>query len=75
MRGFRGRFSTKSRSYSTTLGTLRQVRADYRANQQRALTFEELPLDEIPRLGCALGVLSVWRQREPRRQWRSRTGC
>ncbi|MFB6536183.1 replication initiator protein RepSA [Streptomyces noursei] len=36
MLGFRGHFSTKSRQYSTTLGALRQVRADYRAAQQRA---------------------------------------
>ncbi|MFD6989835.1 replication initiator, partial [Streptomyces sp. NPDC059943] len=36
MLGFRGHFSTKSRRYSTTLGALRQVRADYRAHQQRA---------------------------------------
>ncbi|MFF2366287.1 replication initiator protein RepSA [Streptomyces sp. NPDC058122] len=36
MLGFRGHFSTKSRCYSTTLGALRQVRADYRAAQQRA---------------------------------------
>ncbi|MFJ3707280.1 replication initiator protein RepSA [Streptomyces sp. NPDC090053] len=36
MLGFRGHFSTKSRRYSTTLGALRQVRADYRAGQQRA---------------------------------------
>ena len=35
MLGFRGHFSTKSRSYSTTLGALRQVRADYRAAQHR----------------------------------------
>ncbi|WP_333776343.1 replication initiator protein RepSA [Streptomyces sp. IBSBF 3136] len=35
MLGFRGHFSTKSRRYSTTLGELRQVRADYRAAQQR----------------------------------------
>ncbi|MFH9823165.1 replication initiator protein RepSA [Streptomyces bobili] len=35
MLGFRGHFSTKSRHYSTTLGALRQVRADYRAQQQR----------------------------------------
>ncbi|WP_329018793.1 replication initiator protein RepSA [Streptomyces sp. NBC_00690] len=35
MLGFRGHFSTKSRSYSTTLGTLRQIRADYRASQER----------------------------------------
>ncbi|GHC52307.1 replication initiator protein RepSA [Streptomyces cinnamoneus] len=35
MLGFRGHFSTKSRQYSTTLGALRQIRADYRAAQQR----------------------------------------
>ncbi|MFC8270454.1 replication initiator protein RepSA [Streptomyces cinereoruber] len=35
MLGFRGHFSTKSRRYSTTLGTLRQIRADYRAAQDR----------------------------------------
>ncbi|MFJ5778558.1 replication initiator protein RepSA [Streptomyces sp. NPDC093094] len=35
MLGFRGHFSTKSRHYSTTLGALRQTRADYRAAQQR----------------------------------------
>ncbi|MEZ7157274.1 replication initiator protein RepSA [Streptomyces sp. MAD19A] len=36
MLGFRGHFSSKSRRYSTTLGELRQVRADYRAVQERA---------------------------------------
>ncbi|MFJ8551229.1 replication initiator protein RepSA [Streptomyces sp. NPDC093676] len=35
MLGFRGHFSTKSRNYSTTLGALRQERADYRATQER----------------------------------------
>ncbi|MGW2170655.1 replication initiator protein RepSA [Streptomyces sp. NPDC001705] len=35
MLGFRGHFSSKSRRYSTTLGALRQTRADYRAAQQR----------------------------------------
>ncbi|MFI2370363.1 replication initiator protein RepSA [Streptomyces sp. NPDC018833] len=34
MLGFRGHFSTKSRRYSTTLGALRQSRADYRAAQE-----------------------------------------
>ncbi|MFD8506394.1 replication initiator protein RepSA [Streptomyces sp. NPDC059687] len=43
MLGFRGHFSTKSRRYSTTLGTLRQERADYRAAQEReALGLEVL---------------------------------
>ncbi|MFD3457269.1 replication initiator protein RepSA [Streptomyces sp. NPDC058691] len=36
MLGFRGHFSTKSRAYSTTLGALRQERADYRAAQEHA---------------------------------------
>ncbi|WTX37506.1 replication initiation protein [Streptomyces sp. NBC_00658] len=35
MLGFRGHFSSKSRRYSTTLGVLRQTRADYRAAQER----------------------------------------
>ncbi|WP_186777785.1 replication initiator protein RepSA [Streptomyces salinarius] len=36
MLGFRGHFSSKSRRYSTTLGALRQSRADYRAAQEHA---------------------------------------
>nr|WP_037828767.1 replication initiator protein RepSA [Streptomyces sp. NRRL S-325] len=35
MLGFRGHFSSKSRRYSTTLGELRQSRADFRAAQER----------------------------------------
>ncbi|MFG3093103.1 replication initiator protein RepSA [Streptomyces antibioticus] len=46
MLGFRGHFSTKSRRYSTTLGALRQVRADYRAAQQRAALGLPDPDDE-----------------------------
>jgi hypothetical protein len=42
MLGFRGHFSSKSRRYSTTLGALRQERADYRAAQER----EALGLDD-----------------------------
>ncbi|SFH17739.1 hypothetical protein SAMN02787118_15321 [Streptomyces mirabilis] len=34
MLGFRRHFSSKSRTYSTTLGALRQERADYRAAQE-----------------------------------------
>ncbi|MEU6874820.1 replication initiator protein RepSA [Streptomyces sp. NPDC046751] len=37
MLGFRGHFSSKSRRYSTTLGALRQARADYRATQEAAV--------------------------------------
>ncbi|MET9252427.1 replication initiator protein RepSA [Streptomyces sp. NPDC003717] len=36
MLGFRGHFSSKSRQYSTTLGALRQTRADYRTAQEAA---------------------------------------
>ncbi|MEV6051728.1 replication initiator protein RepSA [Streptomyces sp. NPDC052107] len=43
MLGFRGHFSSKSRRYSTTLGELRQARADYRAAQER----DALGLDEV----------------------------
>ncbi|MFC7909945.1 replication initiator [Streptomyces nigra] len=43
MLGFRGHFSSKSRRYSTTLGALRQARADYRAAQEHAA----LGLDEV----------------------------
>ncbi|MET7935394.1 replication initiator protein RepSA [Streptomyces sp. NPDC005322] len=43
MLGFRGHFSTKSRRYSTTLGELRQARADFRAAQER----EALGLDDV----------------------------
>ncbi|WUL62391.1 replication initiation protein [Streptomyces sp. NBC_00344] len=35
MLGFRGHFSTKSPTYSTTLGALRGARADWRAQQER----------------------------------------
>ncbi|MGW2206339.1 replication initiator protein RepSA [Streptomyces sp. NPDC001774] len=35
MLGFRGHFMTKSRAYSSTLTARRQVRADYRAAQER----------------------------------------
>ncbi|WP_058044605.1 replication initiator protein RepSA [Streptomyces roseifaciens] len=54
MLGFRGHFSTKSRQYSTTLGALRQARADYRATQQR----QALGLPEIEP-GTVL-VLADW---------------
>jgi hypothetical protein len=33
MLGFRGHFSTKSRRYSTTLGALRDARAEWRRTQ------------------------------------------
>ncbi|MGW9025465.1 replication initiator protein RepSA [Streptomyces sp. NPDC055722] len=45
MLGFRGHFSTKSRRYSTTLGALRQERADYRAAQEREVLGLDAPDD------------------------------
>ncbi|MFI8080586.1 replication initiator protein RepSA [Kitasatospora sp. NPDC086009] len=54
MLGFRGHFSSKSPTYSTTLGALRQVRADYRAEQAHTdlrdrLLAAGLPdLDDLP---------------------------
>ena len=55
MLGFRGHFSSKSRHYSTTLGALRQVRADYRAAQQR----EALDLPD-PDQDPTVLVLASW---------------
>lgn len=50
MLGFRGHFSSKSPSYSTTLGALRQVRADFRAEQAHADLRERLLADGLPDL-------------------------
>ncbi|WUQ74453.1 replication initiation protein [Streptomyces sp. NBC_00224] len=48
MLGFRGHFSSKSRRYSTTLGALRQARADYRAAQERdALGLDDRESDSV----------------------------
>ncbi|TGB08609.1 replication initiator protein RepSA [Streptomyces sp. MZ04] len=54
MLGFRGHFSSKSRRYSTTLGELRQARADFRAAQDR----DALGLDD--REPDTVLVLSDW---------------
>lgn len=46
--GFRGHFSTRSRRYSTTLGALRQERADYRVTQERdVLGLEPIDPDTV----------------------------
>ncbi|MFC8738987.1 replication initiator protein RepSA [Streptomyces sp. NPDC057176] len=48
MLGFRGHFSSKSRHYSTTLGALRQARADYRAAQDHtALALDDREPDTV----------------------------
>ncbi|MFG3069895.1 replication initiator protein RepSA [[Kitasatospora] papulosa] len=54
MLGFRGHFSSKSRRYSTTLGELRQARADFRAAQER----QSLGLEE--RVPDTVLVLADW---------------
>jgi hypothetical protein len=45
MLGFRGHFSTKSRRYSTTLGALRNARADWRRAQAMAALPEQHPAE------------------------------
>ncbi|GGT29767.1 replication initiation protein [Streptomyces chromofuscus] len=57
MLGFRGHFSTKSRRHSTTLGTLRQARADFRARQERRERGFSQDLDDAE--GSTL-VLAHW---------------
>ncbi|TXS36630.1 replication initiator protein RepSA [Streptomyces sp. OR43] len=54
MLGFRGHFSSKSRRYSTTLGELRQARADFRAAQER----QSLGLED--RVPDTVLVLADW---------------
>ncbi|MFE2724918.1 replication initiator [Kitasatospora sp. NPDC059327] len=55
MLGFRGHFSTKSRRYSTTLGTLRGVRRTWQSEQAR-IRAGHPPLDPDSTL-----VVSDWR--------------
>jgi hypothetical protein len=47
MLGFRGHFSTKTRRYSTTLGALRDARAEYRRAQAMAAHLDgaQVPAD------------------------------
>ncbi|MFF7327230.1 replication initiator protein RepSA [[Kitasatospora] papulosa] len=54
MLGFRGHFSSKSRRYSTTLGELRQARADFRSAQER----QSLGLED--RVPDTVLVLADW---------------
>ncbi|MEU6733870.1 replication initiator [Streptomyces physcomitrii] len=88
MLGFRGHFSTKSRSYSTTLGALRDVRRAWRTEQAR--TRADLPeSDPTTTLvighwdylgsgyspGAALLSADVWRRKELQRQFAAEGGC
>ncbi|MCX5102895.1 replication initiator [Streptomyces sp. NBC_00439] len=88
MLGFRGHFSTKSRSYSTTLGALRDARRTWRTEQARA--HAGLPdLDPTTTLvisrwdylgsgyspGAALLAGHVRHRRELERQFAAEGGC
>ncbi|GAA3246829.1 hypothetical protein GCM10020256_74710 [Streptomyces thermocoprophilus] len=88
MLGFRGHFSTKSRSYSTTLGALRAARRAWRT--ERARTHAGLPEpDPTTTLvvgrwdylgsgyspGAALLAAHVWHRRELERQFIAEGGC
>ncbi len=47
MLGFRGHFSTKSRRYSTTLGALREARAEWRRAQAIAASNGTSEVSEV----------------------------
>ncbi|WP_373304593.1 replication initiator protein RepSA [Streptomyces xanthochromogenes] len=57
MLGFRGHFMTKSRAYSSTLTERRQVRADYRARQERRERGLPEDLDDAE---CSTLTLAHW---------------
>jgi hypothetical protein len=88
MLGFRGHFSTKSRSYSTTLGALRDARHAWRTEQARA--HAGLPdLDPMTTLvvghwdylgsgyspGAALLAAGVWHRKELERRFVAEGSC
>src|SRR5207237_5418692 len=54
MLGFRGHFSTKSRRYSTTLGALRQARADH-------VQAEQISTGRLPYEDDTILVIGQWR--------------
>ncbi|MFJ8800986.1 replication initiator [Streptomyces sp. NPDC102487] len=64
MLGFRGHFSTKSRRYSTTLGALRDARAEWRRAQASATTEDEpnttLVLSHWVFAGTGLSAAEAW---------------
>ncbi|MEU0762825.1 replication initiator [Streptomyces microflavus] len=88
MLGFRGHFSTKSRSYSTTLGALRETRRSWRTEQARihaglpesdptttlvAGRWDYLGSGYSP--GAALLAAHVWHRKELERQFIAEGGC
>ncbi|MFD8736969.1 replication initiator [Streptomyces sp. NPDC059618] len=64
MLGFRGHFSTKSRRYSTTLGALRDARAEWRRAQAAVITEDEpdttLVLSHWVFAGIGLSSAEAW---------------
>ncbi|MFV0129519.1 replication initiator [Streptomyces sp. HMX112] len=88
MLGFRGHFSTKSRSYSTTLGALRDARRTWRTEQARSHAglpesgptttlvvghWDYLGSGYSP--GAALLAADVWHRKELDRQFAAEGGC
>ncbi|MET9918118.1 replication initiator [Streptomyces sp. NPDC006435] len=88
MLGFRGHFSTKSRRYSTTLGTLRAARRAWRTEQARS--HAGLPEHDPDTTlvighwayqgsgyspGAALLAAHVWHRRELERRFVAEGGC
>ncbi|AKL66575.1 replication initiator protein [Streptomyces sp. Mg1] len=88
MLGFRGHFSTKSCSYSVTLGALRDARRARRAEQVRVHAGLPEP-DPASMLvaghwaylgtgyspGAALLAAAIWHRRELARQFAAEGGC
>ncbi|GGT65700.1 zinc finger-like domain-containing protein [Streptomyces purpureus] len=88
MLGFRGHFSTKSRSYSTTLGALRDARRTWRTEQAHAHA-DQPESDPTTTLvvghwdylgsgyspGAALLAAGVWHRKELERQFIAEGGC
>ncbi|MFF2250368.1 replication initiator [Streptomyces sp. NPDC058142] len=64
MLGFRGHFSTKTRRYSTTLGALRDARADWRRAQAPVVVDDEtgttLVLSHWVFAGTGLSAVEAW---------------
>jgi hypothetical protein len=88
MLGFRGHFSTKSRSYSTTLGALRDARRAWRTKQAHAHASLHEPDPDTTLVighwtylgtgyspGAALLAAAVWHRRELARQFIAEGGC
>ncbi|MEU5092844.1 replication initiator [Streptomyces sp. NPDC021356] len=87
MLGFRGHFSTKSRSYSTTLGALRTARRAWRTEQAHAHPGLPEPDPDTTLVvghwdylgtgyspGAALLAAGVWHRRELKRQFAAEGG-